>query len=36
MLYDKLNIENLKTISEKTNYLALATAKIPIIEFVCD
>ena len=36
MLYDKLNLANLKIISEKTNYLDKATIKIPIVEFVCD
>ncbi|MBA2268473.1 MAG: hypothetical protein M3Q77_09310 [Thermoproteota archaeon] len=36
MLYHKLKLENLKIISDKTNYLDMDTAKIPIVEFVCD
>jgi len=36
MLYHKLELENLKIISDKTNYLDMDTAKIPIVEFVCD
>ena len=36
MLYHKLKLENLKIISDKTNYLDIDTAKIPIVEFVCD
>ena len=35
-LYHKLKLENLKIISDKTNYLDMDTAKIPIVEFVCD
>ena len=36
MLYHKLKLENLKIISDKTNYLDMNTAKIPIVDFVCD
>lgn len=36
MLYHELKLENLKIISDKTNYLDMDTAKIPIVEFVCD
>ena len=36
MLYHKLKLENLKIFSDKTNYLDMDTAKIPIVEFVCD
>ncbi len=36
MPYHKLKLENLKIISDKTNYLDMDTAKIPIVEFVCD
>ncbi len=36
LLYHQLKIENLKIISDKTNYLDIDTAKIPIVEFVCD
>ena len=36
MLYHKLELENLKIISHKTNYLDMDTAKFSIVEFVCD
>ena len=36
MLYHKLKVENLKIISDKTNYLDIDTAITPIVEFVCD
>ena len=36
MLYHKLKLENLKIIGDKTNYLDMDIAKIPIVEFVCD
>ena len=36
MLYHKLKLENLEIISDKTNYLDMDTAKIPIVDFVCD
>jgi hypothetical protein len=36
MLYHKLKLENLKIISDKTSYLDMDTAKISIVEFVCD
>ncbi len=36
MLYHKLKLENLKIISDKTNYLDMDIAKILIVEFVCD
>ena len=36
MLYHKLKLENLKIISDKTNYLDMDTTIIPIVEFVCD
>ena len=31
LLYHQLKIENLKIISDKTNYLDIDTAKIPIV-----
>lgn len=36
MLYHKLKLENLKIISDKTNYLDMDSAKIPIVDFICD
>lgn len=36
ILYHKLKLENLKIISDKTNYLDMDSAKIPIVDFVCD
>jgi hypothetical protein len=36
ILYHKLKLENLKIISDKTNYLDMDTTKIPIVDFICD